>query len=178
MTSELSDEVITVDEFHRKVEANAVGPKAELIRGRVHERMSKSPLHTRIASLLFARLYEALPNFWVRMEQPLTLSDSEPEPDISVVPGAIDDYLNHPNTALLVVEVALNSEAVDRRKGQVYAEAGVGEFWLVVPERRVIEVHSAPSPAGWGKVVCCWEGELIRTGIAQLEGLAVSEFLR
>jgi Uma2 family endonuclease len=48
------------------------------------------------------------PGWLVRSQGPVALDDeSEPEPDVSVVPGAARDYsLEHPARPLLVVEVA------------------------------------------------------------------------
>jgi len=41
----------------------------------------------------------------IRSEQPLTLSDSEPEPDLAVVTGDLNDYRSHhPLSARLVIE--------------------------------------------------------------------------
>lgn len=47
-------------------------------------------------------------NYWVRIQMPLVLDpNSEPEPDLAVVTGQPSDYRErHPDTALLVVEVA------------------------------------------------------------------------
>ena len=82
----------------------------------------------------------------IRSEQPLTLSDSEPEPDLAVVSGDINEYRSrHPSTASFVIEVALNSEAVDRRKAEIYAAAGVLEYWIVLPSSKSIAVFRSPS---------------------------------
>lgn len=61
-------------------------------------------------------------------DQPLTLRDSEPEPDIVVVRGTVEDYrIQHPSTAALVVEIAISSLGLDHGKIALYAEAGVEE---------------------------------------------------
>jgi Uma2 family endonuclease len=81
----------------------------------------------------------------VQKEGPLTLRDSEPEPDVSVVDGHESDFLHHhPATALLTVEVAVSSAELDREKATLYAEAGVAECWLILAERRVVEVLRHP----------------------------------
>src|SRR5438093_28147 len=79
---------LSLDEYHRLDEFNEHGRRTELIRGIVLEKMSKSPLHRSIAKLLYDRIAHILPQrFLVYQEAPLTLADSEPEPDISVVRG-------------------------------------------------------------------------------------------
>ncbi len=82
--------------------------------------------------------------------QPLTLADSEPEPDIAVVSGARDDYRNaHPPTAKLVIEVAISSVDIDREKGTFYAAADIDEYVIVLPDQRSLEVHSHPTESGY-----------------------------
>jgi Uma2 family endonuclease len=77
--------------------------------------------------------------------------DSEPEPDVAVVP--LGDYLDEPpRTAFLVIEVAQTSLADDRRKAALYAAAGVHEYWIVNLVDAVIEVHRQPGPSGYAQV--------------------------
>jgi Uma2 family endonuclease len=80
------------------------------------------------------------------VQSPLALSDdSEPEPDVAVVPAG-DYRQSHPSQALLVVEVSDTSLDKDRGvKTALYATAGVPEFWLVNLPDRVVEVHRQPS---------------------------------
>jgi Uma2 family endonuclease len=86
----------------------------------------------------------------VRQEQPLTLKDSEPEPDIAVVPGSVEDYRSaHPSTAVLIIEVAVSSEDVDREKAELYASAGIEEYWLVLPQACAVEVFTDATDAGY-----------------------------
>ena len=142
-------ETISVELYHRMIDRGVVDPKCELVRGALVKKMSKSHLHTSVTAKLQRRLMAVLPDCWVRLEQPLTFTDSEPEPDISVVPGSIEDYAAHPTTARLVIEVAISSEDIDREKGTLYAEAGVEEFWLVLPEARAVEIHTGPRDGTW-----------------------------
>ncbi len=70
--------------------------------------------------------------------------DSMPESDVSVVTGTYKDYDDKPATAALIVEVAVTSLAADRAKAAVYAEAGVGEYWIVLAEAGQMEVYRQP----------------------------------
>src|SRR5712692_2263557 len=120
---------LSVEEYHRLDEFNENGRRTELIRGIVIEKMSKSPLHCSVVKCLYDRIASILPEgFVIRREDPLTLSDSEPEPDIAVVRGAEADFLEtHPTTAELVIEVAVSSPMLDRENASLYAEASVKE---------------------------------------------------
>lgn len=137
---------LTVEEYHRLGEFNEHGRRTELIRGIIIEKMSKSPLHRTIASLLYKLLLARLPaGYSVWKEEPLSLADSEPEPDISVTRGGEIDFSSaHPTTAELVVEVAVSSPALDRENASLYAEAGVKEYWIVLGTDRRVEVYRRP----------------------------------
>ena len=73
--------------------------------------------------------------------------ESEPEPDVAVVPGGPEDYRNaHPSRPVLTVEVAESSLESDReRKGSLYARANLEDYWVVNLETRVLEVYREPA---------------------------------
>src|SRR5437867_13257670 len=84
---------LSVAEYHRLGEYNENGRRTELIRGFVIEKMSKSPLHRLIGSILYDILSKKLPgDYSIWKEEPLTFVDSEPEPDISVTFGKRLDF--------------------------------------------------------------------------------------
>jgi Uma2 family endonuclease len=97
------------------------------------------------------------PGWDVRMEGPIGLDDeSEPEPDVAVVPGSVDDYAReHPSRPVLTVEIAESSLALDRwHKGSLYARAGLADYWILNLVDRVLEVYRVPvqdaaAPFGW-----------------------------
>jgi Uma2 family endonuclease len=88
---------------------------------------------------------------------PIALDDeSEPEPDVVVVPGTHRDYeLAHPARPALLVEVAESSLADDRgTKAALYARAGIADYWILNLVDRVLEVCREPvaataSGSGW-----------------------------
>jgi Uma2 family endonuclease len=91
---------------------------------------------------------------WVsRNEQPLALSESDPQPDVIVVPGRFEDYTDHPTTALLVVEVADTTlDADTTTKAELYATAGILDYWVldVIGRQLIVFRDPAPLPAGLG----------------------------
>ncbi|MGH7332374.1 MAG: Uma2 family endonuclease [Candidatus Rokuibacteriota bacterium] len=95
-----------------------------------------------------------LPAGWiVRTQAPVALDDeSEPEPDLAVVPGRRADYrASHPTRPVLAVEVADSSLGFDRRqKGSLYARAGIQDYWIVNLVDRVLEVYRDPAPDSAG----------------------------
>ena len=89
------------------------------------------------------------PGWEVRTEGPIGLDDdSEPEPDVAVVPGGPDDYARaHPSRPVLTVEVSESSLGIDRKhKGSLYARAGLEDYWVLNLVDRVLEVYREPTP--------------------------------
>lgn len=139
---------IPVERYHRMIDAGVFDDwKVELLNGVLVEKASKSPLHQFVLDLLVNQLRDfcAGAELWVRQEGPLTLSGSEPEPDISVVEGRAAQFKRcNPTSAQLVIEVAISSLAIDRAKAAVYASAGIPEYWIVCPEGACTEVYREP----------------------------------
>jgi Uma2 family endonuclease len=154
---------ITVEQYHRLSEQAIICEQTELLRGVIIEQMTKSPLHTYIVQFLVKWLDSVVGETrYVRKEEPLTLTDSEPEPDVAVVLGAPENYRDqHPTTAQLVIEVAIATLELDREKADVYAAAGVPEYWIVVPEDRAVEVCRDPAQNGYQTTVRYTDAETI-----------------
>ncbi len=79
--------------------------------------------------------------------------DTEPNPDVSVVSGTREDYLQqHPATALLVVEVSDTTLRYDRKtKGSIYAAAQIADYWIVNLQDHQVEVYRQPIPDQTGE---------------------------
>jgi Uma2 family endonuclease len=154
---------LTVEEYHRLDEFNENGRRTELIRGIVIEKMSKSPLHRTLSTILFRLLaLQVTKGLSIWKEEPLTLADSEPEPDISIVLGTEKDFTeSHPTTAELAVEVAVSSASLDRENAALYAEAGVKEYWIVLGGERTVEVYRQPVGGKYQRMQIYKSGETI-----------------
>jgi Putative restriction endonuclease len=87
--------------------------------------------------------------FFVDEQGALTTTISEPESDIFVIRGEIEDYLKRhagPQEVPLVVEVADASVRRDRNlKKRVYARAGIACYWVINLIDDCIEVSTQPS---------------------------------
>ncbi len=114
--------------------------------------MANNPLHSAVNTAAASRVQRVLPPGWlVRVQEPITTTDSEPEPDLVVVRGAVWDFADrHPDSAEvgLVVEVSDSSLRQDRaRKRVLGARAGIPAYWIVNLTDRQLEVHQAPGGA-------------------------------
>jgi Uma2 family endonuclease len=126
------------------------GQRVELIEGVIYDMAPQNSHHAtafRLAHEALRIIFPPSDGYEIRGQLPLALGDdSEPEPDLAVVTGAIRDYRDgHPTTALLVVEIADSSLLHDRkRKVPLYARFGVPEAWLCNLVRRTLEVYRDP----------------------------------
>lgn len=144
---------VSVEFYHKLGNLGLLEDSRELLSGIITRKISKSPLHFLTLTLLARHLRNHLPpDVHLRTEGPLTLSDSEPEPDLAIVTGDLTDYaMAHPGTAILVVEIAVTSLEYDRAKTSIYAAAGIAEYWILRPSDRVLEIHTQPGPEGYGQ---------------------------
>jgi Uma2 family endonuclease len=138
-------------EYYRMAELGWFhGQRAELIEGEIMVLSPQKPEHwtttDRVAELLRSCFG---PAFHARMQGPIDLGPhSEPEPDVAVVSGTRLQYASqHPQTAVLIVEVSESSLAYDRtRKASLYARAGIADYWIVNLVDRQVEVRRDPRP--------------------------------
>jgi len=126
------------------------GEPLELIGGDLVVAEPQYPYHSSGIGVVEYAIRAALPPGWVtRTQAPVSLDDeSEPEPDVAVVAGHPRDYRHeHPARPVLVVEVAESSLTFDRRrKGSLYARAGIADYWIVNLVDRVLEIYREPVP--------------------------------
>jgi len=142
----------SVEEYHRLIDVGVLheDEHVELLEGVIVQMSPQKERHARAIVRLTRWLVRTLGDeYRVRPQLPLTFVDSEPEPDLAVVPAALGDSVEeHPRSALLVVEVSGSSLTYDRTvKGRVYARAGVPEYWIVDVSTRCVEVHRDPDAA-------------------------------
>jgi Uma2 family endonuclease len=98
----------------------------------------------------------------VRIQMSFAASDdSEPEPDVAVVPPR-DYRKEHPSEAFLIIEVSFSSQRKDRvLKAGLYAECGVPEYWVVDVPARTIDVFTRPVGGRYESVVTRQDEEYI-----------------
>ncbi|MFP2910096.1 Uma2 family endonuclease [Pyxidicoccus sp. 3LFB2] len=143
----------TPEEYHRLIDVGVLDEDdpVELLEGVIVEMTPHGKPHAWVVSILGECLMDARrADCRVRIQLPLSLADSEPEPDIAVVLREDERTATvHPRTALLVVEVANESIQRDRTaKGRLYAQAQVPEYWVVDVAWKAVEVYTEPEADG------------------------------
>jgi Uma2 family endonuclease len=117
-------------------------------------KLSNNPPPAGVKELTVEVLRNLVPaRYSVRSEKPITLGESEPEPDVTVVAGTPRDYFDRhpgPEDIALVIEVSDASLNRDRKtKKQIYAKAGILCYWIVDVTSRKVEVYSRPADSAY-----------------------------
>ena len=166
----------TREEFERLAEVGLLLPdrRYELIEGEI---LQLAPMRRPHAAAL-TKVRDALlavfgSGHHVAEQIPVDLGDiTSPQPDIIVVKGGVDDYIDtHPAAGdlALVVEVSDSTLSYDRgRKAAVYARAGIPDYWIVNLAERTLEVRREPGPRpgspgghGYGSPLVLRPGETV-----------------
>ena len=142
----------TVDDYHRMIDVGILTPdhKVELLKGWIVNKMPQNPPHVTTTTILVRWLTRVLSEegWTVRCQGPITLSDSEPEPDIVIARGPYTLYTRKhpgPGDILFVIEVGDSSVIADRRnKMPLYAGAKIPEFWLIDLQSKHAEIYTNP----------------------------------
>ncbi|ODT97893.1 MAG: hypothetical protein ABS79_06770 [Planctomycetes bacterium SCN 63-9] len=148
---------ITVDEYHRIVEAGILGaePRVELLDGVIVNKMTKNPPHN-LACDLIQHLMMSLvgTGHFISMGTSMTVEEyqGEPEPDAMILRGKPRDYTNRrrtPENAPLVIEVSDTSYSEDRSvKWSLYAASGIPVYWILNLKQNQLEIHAEPTGRG------------------------------
>ncbi len=181
---------LSVAEYHRMGELGLLKPdeRVELIHGLLVEKPVVTPPHAFAVTKLNQLIGQLLSaQFVARVQMPITLPDSEPEPDLVVARSTETEYFDRhpgPDDIQLVVEVAVSSLAFDQgEKLALYAGNAIQTYWIANLIDRRIEVYTQPQRGDWSAYLSVQhfpQGTtvpLILAGVT-LGNIAVSDVIR
>lgn len=167
-------------EYERLVEEGSFADeRVELLEGVLIEMSPQGAEHAEVVSRLNMLLVRMVGDrAVVRIQSPFAASDeSEPEPDVAVVPAG-DYRLGHPPRAFLLIEVADASLKKDLGvKAAVYARSAVDEYWVVNLAAKSVLVHAESDGERYGRVSTVRKGGVLQLGALPHIAVAVSDFL-
>lgn len=152
MPTTIAQRLLRVDEYVRMIEVGILGEddRVELLAGKLIEMSPSGTRHAATVKWLNQFFTELLGNkVLMSIQDPIELGKhSLPEPDVALLRPTDNFYVDtYPRAAdcLLVIEVADSSYDKDREvKTQLYAEAGIPEYWLVNLNTDQLEVFRQP----------------------------------
>lgn len=152
MTLNLEKRLLTVEEYHRMEEVGILKPvdRVELLNGEIIKMSPFKSRHTSHVKRLNALMFKLVGDLMtISVQDPITINEySEPEPDVALLKLSKSFYANsHPKAkdVVLVIEVSDSTLEMDRTiKLDLYANAGIKEYWIVNLIDNQIEVYKKP----------------------------------
>jgi Uma2 family endonuclease len=158
----------TVEEYHRMIEAGILNEddKIELLDGRIVEMSAQTPPHAATTQRSSDYIKELLAGqAHIRTQLPITLTTSEPEPDIAVVAIDPNGYATHhpnPSEIFLLIEVSYSTLQIDRyEKAPIYSRANIAEYWILDVVDREAYIYRHPGPQGYQSEVVLQDNAII-----------------
>lgn len=140
----------SVDDYHLMIESGVLNNRSvELLEGEIVEMSPEGPSHRFTNDTVAEYLRELLRSQAKVFEaHPITLSNSEPEPDIAVVRLPNSNYLTrhpYPEDIYWLIEISNSTieEDLDRKK-KIYANAKIDEYWVINLKTTEIIVFREP----------------------------------
>ncbi len=142
---------LSVAQYHEMIRSGILtsDDQVELLEGWLIPKLPKNPPHRIVTKLTRDALEEIVPDdCYVDSQEPITLPDSEPEPDVVIVRGETRDYQNsHPEAADILLIVEVSDSTLDKDRGvkkRSYARAGIPVYWIINLVNETCEYYSSP----------------------------------
>ena len=141
----------SIDDYHLMIKSGVLNNRVcELIEGEIIEVSPESPLHRFTNDSVAEYLREQFAGLAKIFEShPITLDNSEPEPDIAIVRLPNTNYLNrhpYPEDIYWLIEISNTTLEDDlNRKKRIYANAGINEYWIIDLKNTELIVFREPS---------------------------------
>ena len=147
----------SVNDYHRMIASEILNDhQVELLAGDIIEMSPEGPLHTVYIDGLANYLRRCLTErAWIREAHPITLSDSEPEPDIAIVKLPWFQYSEHhpySDDIFWLIEISdstLDKDLKDKQK--IYGQAGIAEYWVIDVKAKKIIIFREPNSTGYNQ---------------------------
>ncbi|MEM8722383.1 MAG: Uma2 family endonuclease [Cyanobacteria bacterium P01_G01_bin.39] len=149
----------SVEDYHHMIESGLLVDKSvELLEGAIVEMSPEGVPHSYTQQSVSDYLRELLKGqAYVRDAHPITLDNSEPEPDIAVVQLPHDIYALHhpyPENIYWLIEVSKETLIKDlSQKTITYARNGIAEYWVIDLKNNKLIVHTQPQDNSYAQIV-------------------------
>lgn len=157
----------SVDDYHRMIEAGILRDRrVELLVGEIVAISPETPIHYNTVKRGARYLQELLAGRAdVRFNGPITLSNSEPEPDIAIVRLPESAYnQRHPELqdTFWIIEAAKTSLERDLGfKASIYATAEIREYWVLDLSAKRIVLFRDPQNGQYATEQAIEEGAIV-----------------
>lgn len=147
---------MSVGRYHELIRSGVFdeSDEIELLQGFLVNKMPINPSHSFATDEVRDQLTAVLERgYFAKSQAPITLSDSEPEPDVFVVRGEKRDFVaRHPQAEDVPLVIEVSNSTLERDQGwkkEIYAAAGIPVYWIVNLVDEQIEVFSDAGTADY-----------------------------
>ena len=130
--------------------------RVELLEGEIVEISPEGAMHSSTNYSVVRYLEELLQDkAVVREAHPITLDNSEPEPDIAVVAAPYTNYFTrhpHPQDVYWLIEISNRTLTDLEKKSVTYDRNGISEYWIVDLVNKQLIVHTQPIDNSYSQV--------------------------
>ena len=140
----------SIEDYHRLIETGILAHKqVELLEGEIVQMSPEGPLHASVNYSVVEYLRSLLgQRATVREAHPITLPNSEPEPDLAIVRSPYSNYIRthpQPEDIYWLIEIAHTTLADDLgRKKTIYAKAKIPEYWVMDLQDKQLWIFRQP----------------------------------
>ncbi len=165
----------SVDEWHELVDSGVLeGKPVELLEGNIVEISPEGIEHSYTNQSVSDYLRELLQGkAHIRDAHPITLDNSEPEPDIAIVQLPTTIYRQHhpfPQDIYLLIEVSNRTLKKDlEAKIVTYARNGIAEYWVIDLKNKKLIVHTQPQNSIYSQTVEYRSGNITSQAFPDVE---------
>ncbi len=165
----------SIEQWHRLIETGVLaGQNVELLEGEIVKMSPEGIPHSfsnRSIGDYFRNLFQGLA--YISERYPITLDDSEPQPDLAVVrlPQAI--YRHHhplPEDIYFLIEISTSTLQFDlETKARIYARNNIIEYWIIDLKNKKLIIHTLPQGDSYQKILECRSGKVIAQAFPDVE---------
>ena len=141
----------SIADYHKMIEAGVLQDRhIQLIDGELVEMSPEGAIHAAYGGSVADYLRQVMAGkAWIREAHPVTLLNSEPEPDIAIVTLPKSQYFQHhptPQDVFWLIEVSDTTLNYDlSKKQEIYALANIQEYWVLNVQDKQLIVLSEPN---------------------------------
>ncbi len=149
----------SIEEWHELVEFGLLeGKPVELLEGEIIEMSPEGVPHSYTNDSVVKYLRKVLEGLAdVKESHPITLDNSEPEPDVAIVRLPEEIYKEHhpfPEDIYWLIEISNKTLKIDlEAKSKTYARNGIPEYWVINLIAGKLIVHTQPQDNNYTQIV-------------------------
>ena len=165
----------SIDEWHELVDSGVLeGKPVELLEGDIVEMSPEGIEHSYTNRSIVKYLRQLLVDLAeVIQAQPITLDNSEPEPDVTIARLPEERYKQHhpyPQDIYWLIEVSNRTLKKDlEQKVVTYARNGIPEYWVIDLLNKKLIVHTLPQSNTYTQITEYQSGTVVPQSFRDLE---------